>query len=479
MVKIENLLVENYRGSSTRLHLKFEKNKNIVLIFGENGTGKTSIVDALDAFGNCSKGSLEDKSSTKAREHLPTIGKKPDEIQISVISGESEWNTALMGSNFVTTPQGRPKIHVLRRSHLQRLIEAEPAKRYEALRHFIDVGKVEQSENALHETGINVKNELEATDSLRRESEDQLKAIWEAEGKPSTNFDDWAKMLADQDTNTLDNDAQKLRRIQTIINTAENALSAFKQTKVFANQKETELQSVNEEIKKLPGVNVQQTISLANLLQKVSEHLKSNLHTDECPVCRQGIRLSQLKTDILIRLNELKPYNELQMRHEAAIRNIAPASQDVENKTQKLLTAARSLFDIAKNNEIKIISENIKLTNYIELSKKEDINVLVAPKESEQLIGIFSSLKQELINEETVLSKRSGVINSIRIQYNNIKKSVIKFEELSKLRDILREVYDISRLTRIEFTQAILDEIAVVFIELCQNINPCKEQKYM
>jgi predicted ATPase len=87
MAKVEHLTIENYRGASTRLELDFDKAKPVVLLFGENGTGKTTIVDALDAVGNCSKGSLEDKSSTSARSHLPTIGLKPADICIQLTAG--------------------------------------------------------------------------------------------------------------------------------------------------------------------------------------------------------------------------------------------------------------------------------------------------------------------------------------------------------------------------------------------------------
>lgn len=66
MARVDRLVVENYRGASTRLQLDFETSKPVALIFGENGTGKTTIADALDALGNSSKGSLEEKSSTRS-----------------------------------------------------------------------------------------------------------------------------------------------------------------------------------------------------------------------------------------------------------------------------------------------------------------------------------------------------------------------------------------------------------------------------
>lgn len=67
MARVDRLVVENYRGASTRLQLDFETDKSVALVFGENGTGKSTIADALDAVGNSSKGSLEEKSATRWR----------------------------------------------------------------------------------------------------------------------------------------------------------------------------------------------------------------------------------------------------------------------------------------------------------------------------------------------------------------------------------------------------------------------------
>src|SRR5258706_9680541 len=146
MPRVDRLVVENYRGASTRLQLDFEKDKQVVLIFGENGTGKTTIADALDALGNSAKGSLEDRSSTRARDHLPTIGKKAADVRIEVLAAGNTWLAALAGDNLTTSPSASPRIRVLRRSQLQRLIQAQPAQRYEELRLFIDVDAAERAE---------------------------------------------------------------------------------------------------------------------------------------------------------------------------------------------------------------------------------------------------------------------------------------------------------------------------------------------
>ncbi|MBZ0071947.1 MAG: AAA family ATPase [Gammaproteobacteria bacterium] len=473
MPRIEQLIVENYRGAATRLQLDFDGGKPVALVFGENGTGKTTIVDALDAVGNCSKGSLEDKSSTRARDHLPTIGKKPADILITLISGANTWNATLAGDNLSTNPEPRPKIHVLRRSHLQKLIEAQPAQRYEALRHFIDVGKVERAENALRDAASGAKTEFNAAVKRRFDAETQLQTVWEAEGKPGTNALEWAKTIAEHDTVKLDQEIERLRLVQSTITRAETCLMEWQQARATADQRLAETKEIDEEVAKLPGVDAQQAISLAGVLRQVSQHLQLGTYPDECPVCRQGIPLDELKADIQTRLVDLQQYDQLRSKRDTANRNTQLAKQAIENKQGALLTAARALVDIVQAGDIAIITAaKINQADYVEFAKQDGGDAAITIKQAEQLVGELSGLKQALADSETATSKKSGMINSIRVQFEQVQESTSVSEELAQLQAALQDAYDTARLTRIEFTQKILDDIATECNRLYALIHP-------
>ncbi|MEQ1532839.1 MAG: AAA family ATPase [Sideroxydans sp.] len=473
MAKIEHLVVENYRGSSTRLELNFETDKQITLLFGENGTGKTTIVDALDAIGNCSKGSLEDKSSTQAREHLPTIGKKPADVRIEVTSGASTWKASLSGNNLTTSPAVRPAIRVLRRSHLQRLIEAQPAQRYEALQHFIDVGKFERSENALKDAATSAKNDLDAAVKRRVDADAQLHKVWEAEGKPGSKAVEWAKAVSGQDTAKLEQDVQSLRTLYGSIVKAEAALAELQEAEAVATHADEEVQKVELGIAKLPGIDAQNAISLAGILQKVGQHLQVGAHLDECPVCRQAIPVEELKIDIQKRLAELKQYDELRIQREAASHNLQVAQQVVEGKMSAFFTAARALLPLAYNCAIEVVAAvGIRQADYPELAKQSGSNLSEAFKESEQLTNILSSLKQSVVDAGQAISKQTGLVSSIRVQYEQLQENVTSTVELTKLQSALNEAYNTVRLTRIEFTQKILDQIANECNRLYAAIHP-------
>ena len=461
MARIDQLIVENYRGATTRLQLDFDGSKPVALVFGENGIGKTTIVDALDAVGNCSKGSLEDKSSTRARVHLPTIGRQPADIRITLTSGPSTWNATLAGDNLSTNPEPRPKIHVLRRSHLQKLIEAQPAQRYEALRHFIDVGNVECAENALRDAASGAKKEFNIAVQRRVDAEGQLQTVWEVESRPGTTALEWAKTIAEQDTVKLDQEIERLRLVQSTITRAETCLTEWQLARATADQKLAETKEIDEEVDKLPGVDAQQAISLAGVLRKVSQHLQLGTYPDECPVCRQGIALDELKADIQTRLGDLQQYDQLRSKRDTANRNIQHAQQTSEIKQGALLAAGRTLLDIVQAGDIAIITAaKIKQTDYVELAKQDGGGGAIAIKQAEQLVGELSGLKQTLADSETATSRKSGMINSIRVQFEQVQESTSVSEELAQLQTALQDAYDTARLTRIEFTQTILDDIA-------------------
>lgn len=473
MARIEQLTIENYRGASSKLALEFDKDKPVTLVFGENGTGKTTIVDALDVLGNCSKGSLDDKSSTRARDHIPTIGKKAADVKIQGKSGANSWNATLSGDTLTTLPDTRPKIRVLRRSHLQKLIEAQPAQRYESLRHFIDVNNVERSENTLKDAASAVKADFDSEVKRRVDAESQLESVWDAEGKPNSNALEWAQNVVSKDTTKLEHDVQHLRATYSLINKAEATLTEWQQANLDINQRKSEADTVEQEIAQLPGLDVQQAINLAGILRQVGQHLQHGEHSDECPVCLQSIPIDKLKVDVQERLTALQKYDELQTKRETSTRNTRVASEIFDTKAKSLVASAQALIAIIQKGEIEVVNTSaIQSGDYPELTKQHDIDISIALKEAVNLINEFIKIKQVITDAETLLSRQSGQINSVRVQYEQVLESTKETERLETLQARLSEAYNLARLARIEFTQKILNDIASECNRLYALIHP-------
>src|ERR1035437_2918636 len=77
MSKLQSITTSSFKGASKPITFEFEKDKKSTVIYGENGTGKSSIADAFHFVCNESVGSLIDKSVGNPKgKSLPTINTK-------------------------------------------------------------------------------------------------------------------------------------------------------------------------------------------------------------------------------------------------------------------------------------------------------------------------------------------------------------------------------------------------------------------
>ena len=150
--KIQSIRLNNFRGATKPLEIDFDSKKSMVMIFGENGTGKSTLVDAIDFIFNKECGTLKDRSSTNIRHHLPSVGSNSQDVDVLINSQNFEWKGKLNGLN--PTVEGDEKllsVRILRRSKILELVNAEPRKRYEALKNFIELIHIRSSEKSLRE----------------------------------------------------------------------------------------------------------------------------------------------------------------------------------------------------------------------------------------------------------------------------------------------------------------------------------------
>src|SRR5262245_66543348 len=144
--RIEKITLTRFRGATTTTEVVFDPRKSITFIFGENGSGKSSIVDAIDFVCNQAPGSLADRSSTRPKEHLPAIGYKANDIMVELTCGGRAWIAKFVGAKILSSDGATlPVAHVLRRGRLLTLIDAQPVVRLKQLHNFIVVDGVERT----------------------------------------------------------------------------------------------------------------------------------------------------------------------------------------------------------------------------------------------------------------------------------------------------------------------------------------------
>lgn len=473
MARLEQLTVANFRGASTRLQLDFEKSKSITVIFGENGTGKSTITDALDALGNAKPGSLEDRSSVKPKEHLPTIGKISRDIHIELKAGGKTWTATIDRNGIPSAPVPRPKIRVLRRAPLLNMVNAAPADRYEELKRFIDVQHVERAENALKDACTSAKQKVDRAVSQRDTAETQLREVWTKEGSPAPGPMEWAQSVAFADAASLDVKAKALRDASSAIRDAEQRLADFDAAMAKISEKQEEAVKVEEEVVLLPSPDVKAVVAITGLLRTASDFLAVGTHEDKCPVCEQGIPVEKLKADIQARLKELAPFEVMRTKQETAVKAVQVVQQAAVPQRDRLLVATRLLLPLLTKAELEPIAA-LKPTPsaFAELAKTEGFDADLSVHQARALIALLGPTRPALDTAEAAQRNKVGQITAVAALHKAYVTSVQETESLQATREALDKALGIARTTRITYTQAILDDVSGECNRLYSLIHP-------
>lgn len=305
-MRIEAVTLKKFRGASVSVPIRFEKGKPLVLIFGENGTGKTTIVDALDFVCNQAYGSLKYRSSTSPKKHLPSIGSRAAELEVTLDADGKTWTAHLESAGPRTSgPPAPPALAVLRRQQILEVINAEPKKRYEALGDLLRLPGVGRSEAHLREALRERESRYDDAVKAKQQADEALENLWEAEGRPPTSALSWARACASADMAALESSVLEKGRILALLDLAEatSVDLAVAQTK-HADAKAAHLAAQKELVaaEKSAGGG---SAALVDLLTDAQRVLPAGVDLSTCPLCESAERVAGLAQRVAARLADL------------------------------------------------------------------------------------------------------------------------------------------------------------------------------
>ena len=112
---LKSLTLNAFRGSAKTFKLPFEKSKKLTLIYGENGTGKTTICDAFEFLAFERIGSLENRGMGKGLEkYWPTAGKNAADLSVVLETGAANCTGVIADKKVSVSPSSaRPRIETV------------------------------------------------------------------------------------------------------------------------------------------------------------------------------------------------------------------------------------------------------------------------------------------------------------------------------------------------------------------------------
>lgn len=330
---LKKLEVLALRGATQKFTLDFERGKKITIIYGENGSGKSTICDAVELLANGKLGSLDGKGLGKTESFWPSTGYQPSDVTVTLATTKGTWTAGIAKSKVtVAPPTDRPRAAVLRRSQILGLIAQQPKNRFDAIRPFLDIETVEQSE--AHLKKLIEQEQANSRMAIARIDENRVAVenFWQEAGSPGASALSWARQELLRDTKDLEQEVEGLEAfIDAAEKTAEErdrlAGNAQEQEKAASALAETEARVEQEE------AHVSSAASeLADVLTAANQYFHRHVSPDACPLCGSSQFAAGLPERVKIQLGNISALTQAKAQRGDAEGTLTTARTLVERQ---------------------------------------------------------------------------------------------------------------------------------------------------
>lgn len=335
-IKLEHLRLKAFRGATQEVLIPFDPSKRATLIFGENGTGKSTIIDSLTYLCDGSFGSLADRSDAKKYEYLTSISALPSDVLVELkVDGKLVVARQPRANPPHLSAPGKPAISVLRRATLSDFVEAIPSKRFEKLKPFLATSNIELAEGALRKETAEAEQQSFRFQRDLVGKRDALKTLWESESDKSVAAEVWARQIGSLDVAAEQAYCDAIDAIAALMKGAEQQRHEVSVAQSLRDADDAKCTEAKVSLEKARGESRDSGESLLITLKSAHKHLEDH-GGGVCPVCERPTNVDLLSQSLGARIAAL---NEL----DAAVDGLALAEKKLSN-TNAVLGTQRGIW---------------------------------------------------------------------------------------------------------------------------------------
>lgn len=455
------LTIEHLRGSVLPFSLPFEKGKKLMVIYGENGTGKSTICDAFEFLAKGNVGSLDNRGLGKTNRYWHSLGKKPTDASVTLETATSTCRATVGKTEvIVTPPEHRPRVEVLRRSQILSLIEAKPSERYTAISRFIDVSGIEASEASLRDLIRDTKNGRDVAIARVQENRDTVQQFWEEAGKPGADPLLWGENESKRDASAFD---AEIKIISSLYDTyarltdyPEQAENVVKCLKDAQDSLDSAQQALNQCLAEVSA----DAADIVSILESAKTYFSKHSDPAVCPLCESAEKAQGLTA----RVNErIAAFDALR---QAGANKIAK-EQDVQRATQQLGILQKNAQQHAESFKLCCTSN----------AWPKDITLpsTPVPDDLSQWPAWLASNAQLPIawkKAETARQDKKQFLSTLKRAVKTCTENTLAQKELDALLPNLEKALQIAEEERRQFTDTVLAGIATEVGRLYEVVHP-------
>lgn len=474
---LERLTIESLRGATRIFELPFKKDKKITLVFGENGSGKSTICDAFELIGTGVITSLEGRGIGTTARYWPSSGKQAKDVRVVLKGKKGQW-TARLGKNgaLVDPATGLPRVQVLRRSQILNLVTNTPANRYEAIRPFIDISAIEAAEQAI--TDLINADQKGRDEAAARVDENKrvIDAAWLRNKSPKPDSLTWARATVKKGLKELNDELVWLKKIHDALLRVESGKEALDQRGANAAKKKEALEAAETVQKKEADQATTGSVELITLLQSAQHLFQDHPEQDSCPLCLSKENISGLSQKVDQRIGAIQAL-------QAAMTAMKKARDEYINALELQKQARLELVkQVAKIMAALIVDrvwpEDVKPTAQLTAAAQEFPK---APSETEpsdkeldaslMLLSAYHMTVQDAISER---EQRKGAFDQLKEAvdaYDLNSTTLQRCEQILPKAKLIKSIIEKERKT---FVDGILGRIATRVGVLFEKIHPAE-----
>ena len=473
-MKITKISMAGFRGATVPVEIRFDTSKAVALVFGENGTGKSTIADAFDFLCNGTYGSLENYHFGESPKKYVASFKMPaSAVTVTLTSDSLSW-VAVLGKEgpLVTPSTGYPDARILRRKAILKLIDARPKDRFEELKTFIAIPNIEKSEEGLREAYKLAQKSFDESVRAYSQAKDGLETLWAKEGKPSTDPIAWAEKELSSDMTRLQEQVKEVETLESAFRLGETGLNSLDSARKAHKEAEQSLKEAEDKLKKTESEQAQQNAELVTLLEGARAYIEGRQDLTQCPVCEQQITPVDLARRLKDRIREMQEIKVL-------VEKVSTAKAALQVKTS--LVGQGQNETCAKLKAIGLSLKGCTLGEVARLKMKwEDYAELLSgagpsdstEKQARQLWQIALPCRNHLQARKDADQKSISQHNAIQTYFETMKGKQAQAASLEGLLKTLKAVLDVVSRERKDYVEEILKSISGEVERLYATLHP-------
>lgn len=512
-IKINKIEIDGIRGIQSKLELPL--NGKSIVLYGDNGTGKSSISDSLEWF-YTNKVSHLSSTEIDLKDALWNINKNEEDT--SYVSVSYVKSSSLDGERKLISKKGKLNVELsnstdpfkdylinsesenllLRYQYLTDFIDNTKSDKLKYLSDIIGYSEVTKKKEILRKSYSGLASEIKAQNfeaQINAQKAVLIEKLGAAISQEINLFETIEEKLKALNLQIKIDSFEKINEVLEILKASSDQqiheeLSFLEKVKVFSDTiiSETELinstyfNMSNEFDKIFQDVNSIMQTFFADFI-KSGTHLIDKFHKEEsCPFCLQSKNLEQLKAELSERLKEIEASSEKLNTFKKAQSDSSAIADERIKRIEVLLMDM--LFEIDTNSVIKNSIEELKnkfiaykkgstekVTSGNQIPTNESVQI------SEEDFSFIDTVKTRIISIQDILRKVNKTelfsnLSASKDAFLNIKQVEKSKEVLEKQRKSLEIIYNAFVKAQKEGLEYFISTFSTRINEFYQFMNP-------